>query len=121
MPRPTHPPLGLHLTRVARTVSRAFDETLAEAGGSLPVWLALISLKSRALPSPPDPAPAVRIQGGPRPVRSGHRADAAGFPGGDPAALDHAPGQGGAQAAGQVVAALAPAQAGPQQRPGPPL
>ena len=32
MPRPAHPPLGLHLTRVARTVSRAFDETLAEAG-----------------------------------------------------------------------------------------
>ena len=33
MPRPAHPPLGLHLNRVARTVSRAFDEALAEAVG----------------------------------------------------------------------------------------
>jgi MarR family transcriptional regulator for hemolysin len=43
---PTRPPIGLHLTRVARTVSRAFDEALAEAGGSLPVWLVLVNLKS---------------------------------------------------------------------------
>ena len=63
MPRPAHPPLGLHLTRVARTVSRAFDETLAEAGGSLPVWLVLISLKSRQLASQRELAEAVGIQG----------------------------------------------------------
>ncbi len=63
MPRPAHPPLGLHLTRVARTVSRAFDETLAEAGGSLPVWLVLISLKSRPLASQRELAAVVGIQG----------------------------------------------------------
>ena len=63
MPRPAHPPLGLHLTRVARTVSRAFDDTLAEAGGSLPVWLVLISLKSRPLASQRQLAEAVGIQG----------------------------------------------------------
>ena len=63
MPRPAHPPLGLHLNRVARTVSRAFDETLAEAGGSLPVWLVLISLKSRTLASQRELAEAVGIQG----------------------------------------------------------
>jgi len=63
MPRPAHPPLGLHLTRVARTVSRAFDETLAEAGGSLPVWLVLISLKSRQLASQRELAEAVGIEG----------------------------------------------------------
>src|SRR5436190_23340364 len=63
MPRPAHPPLGLHLTRVARTVSRAFDETLAEAGGSLPVWLVLISLKSRALASQRELAEAVGVKG----------------------------------------------------------
>jgi MarR family transcriptional regulator, transcriptional regulator for hemolysin len=63
MPRPAHPPLGLHLTRVARTVSRAFDETLAEAGGSLPVWLVLISLKSRSRASQRELAEAVGIQG----------------------------------------------------------
>ena len=63
MPRPAHLLLGLHLTRVARTVSRAFDDTLAEAGGSLPVWLVLISLKSRPLASQRELAEAVGIQG----------------------------------------------------------
>ena len=37
-------PAGLHLTRVARVVSRAFDDALAGAGGSLPVWLVLLNL-----------------------------------------------------------------------------
>ena len=63
MPRPAHQPLGLHLTRVSRTVSRAFDETLAEAGGSLPAWLVLISLKSQQLASQRELAEAVGIQG----------------------------------------------------------
>ena len=63
MPGPAHQPLGLHLTRVSRTVSRAFDETLAEAGGSLPVWLVLISLKSRPRASQRELAEAVGIQG----------------------------------------------------------
>ena len=63
MPRPAHQPLGLHLTRISRTVSRAFDDTLAEAGGSLPVWLVLISLKSRQLASQRELAEAVGIQG----------------------------------------------------------
>jgi MarR family transcriptional regulator for hemolysin len=63
MPRPVHPPLGLHLTRISRTVSRAFDEALAEAGGSLPVWLVLISLKSRQLASQRELAEAVGVQG----------------------------------------------------------
>ena len=40
-------PIGLRLSRAARTVSRAFDEALAEAGGSLPVWLILLNLKIR--------------------------------------------------------------------------
>jgi MarR family transcriptional regulator, transcriptional regulator for hemolysin len=56
-------PLGLHLTRVSRTVSRAFDDTLAEAGGSLPVWLVLISLKSGQLASQRELAAAVGVQG----------------------------------------------------------
>jgi MarR family transcriptional regulator for hemolysin len=63
MPRPVHEPLGLHLTRVSRSVSRAFGNTLAEAGGSLPVWLVLISLKSRSLASQRELAEAVGIQG----------------------------------------------------------
>jgi MarR family transcriptional regulator, transcriptional regulator for hemolysin len=47
MPPPVRPPVGRQLARVAKSVSRAFDDALAEAGGSLPVWLVLISLKSR--------------------------------------------------------------------------
>jgi MarR family transcriptional regulator for hemolysin len=38
-------PIGLELSRTARAVSRAFDEALEEAGGSLPVWLVLLNLK----------------------------------------------------------------------------
>ncbi len=41
------PAVGLQLARSARSVSRAFDDALAQAGGSLPVWLVLISLKSQ--------------------------------------------------------------------------
>ena len=59
---PTRQPLGLYLTRVSRTVSRAFDDALAEAGGSLPVWLVLISLKSGKLASQRELAEAVGIQ-----------------------------------------------------------
>jgi MarR family transcriptional regulator, transcriptional regulator for hemolysin len=63
MSRPAREPLGLYLTRVSRTVSRAFDEALTEAGGSLPVWLVLISLKSGQLASQRELADAVGIQG----------------------------------------------------------
>jgi MarR family transcriptional regulator, transcriptional regulator for hemolysin len=61
--RPVREPLGLQLTRVSRTVSRAFDDALAEAGGSLPVWLVLISLKSGQLASQRKLAEAVGVQG----------------------------------------------------------
>jgi MarR family transcriptional regulator, transcriptional regulator for hemolysin len=47
MPLPARPAVGLQLARSARSVSRAFDDALAQAGGSLPVWLVLISLKSQ--------------------------------------------------------------------------
>ena len=63
MGRPAREPLGLHLTRVSRIVSRAFDEALAEAGGSLPVWVVLISLKSGQIASQRELAGAVGIQG----------------------------------------------------------
>jgi MarR family transcriptional regulator for hemolysin len=44
---PAQSPIGLHLASAARLVSRAFDQALAEAGGSLPVWLVLLNLKIR--------------------------------------------------------------------------
>jgi len=62
MPRPTHTPIGLHLSRTARSVSRAFDDALAEAGGSVPVWLVLISLKSQQLRNQRELAEAVGIR-----------------------------------------------------------
>jgi MarR family transcriptional regulator, transcriptional regulator for hemolysin len=61
--RPARDPLGLHLTKVSRIVSRAFDDALAEAGGSLPVWLVLISLMSGQPASQRALADAVGIQG----------------------------------------------------------
>jgi MarR family transcriptional regulator for hemolysin len=63
MPRPVRQPLGLHLAQVAKVVSRAFDDALAEAGGSLPVWLVLISLKSHQAASQRQVAEAAGIQG----------------------------------------------------------
>jgi MarR family transcriptional regulator for hemolysin len=62
MPKPARTPLGLHLTRAARTVSRAFDDALAQAGGSIPVWLVLISLKSQQLRNQRELAEAVGIR-----------------------------------------------------------
>ena len=47
MPAPRTPPIGLHLSAAARVVTRAFDDALGEAGGSMPVWLVLLNLKMR--------------------------------------------------------------------------
>ena len=62
MPRPSRPPIGLHLARTARSVSRAFDDALAQAGGSVPVWLVLISLKSQQMRNQRELAEAVGIR-----------------------------------------------------------
>ena len=62
MPKPERPPIGLLLARAAKSVSRAFDDALAEAGGSLPVWLVLISLKSRPLGNQRELAGVVGIR-----------------------------------------------------------
>ncbi|RJL31970.1 MarR family winged helix-turn-helix transcriptional regulator [Bailinhaonella thermotolerans] len=57
------PPIGLDLSQTAKSVSRAFDRALAEAGGSLPVWLIMISLKTRSLGTQRELAEAIGIQG----------------------------------------------------------
>jgi MarR family transcriptional regulator, transcriptional regulator for hemolysin len=65
MPQPgplTSPPIGLHLARVSKSVSRAFDDALAAAGGSQPTWLVLLSLKTRRLANQRELAEAVGIQ-----------------------------------------------------------
>ncbi|MCL2553721.1 MAG: MarR family winged helix-turn-helix transcriptional regulator [Actinomycetia bacterium] len=43
--QPLRTPTGLQLGRTARVVSRAFDDALDQAGGSLPMWLILLNLK----------------------------------------------------------------------------
>ena len=63
MPPPAGPPIGLHLTRTARVLSRAFDDALAAAGGSVPVWLVLISLKTQRLANQRKLAETIGIQG----------------------------------------------------------
>jgi MarR family transcriptional regulator for hemolysin len=63
MSAPARLPVGLQLAQAAKAVSRAFDDALAEAGGSLPVWLVLISVKSRQAASQRELAAAAGIQG----------------------------------------------------------
>src|SRR5260370_38945025 len=60
--RPAQPPVGLQLTQTARTVSRAFDDALAGAGGSLPASLVLLAMKTRNLASQRELAEAVGIR-----------------------------------------------------------
>jgi len=62
VPKPARLPAGRQLARAAKSVSRAFDDALAEAGGSLPVWLVLLSLKSRPLRNQRELADAVGIK-----------------------------------------------------------
>jgi MarR family transcriptional regulator, transcriptional regulator for hemolysin len=60
--RPARVPVGLALAQAARTVSRAFDDALASAGGSLPVWLVLLNTKTRQLANQRELAEAVGIR-----------------------------------------------------------
>jgi MarR family transcriptional regulator for hemolysin len=59
--QPARTPVGLHLNQAARNVSRAFDDALAEAGGSLPVWLVLVNLKANPRGSQREIAEAMRV------------------------------------------------------------
>jgi len=61
MPEPFPLPIGLRLNQTARAVGRAFDEALAAAGGSLPVWLVLLNLKIRRPGTQRELADAVGI------------------------------------------------------------
>lgn len=58
---PPRPPIGLHVTRVSRVLARAFDEALADAGGSLPTWLILLNLKINPTANQREVAEAVAL------------------------------------------------------------
>ncbi|WP_091291952.1 MarR family winged helix-turn-helix transcriptional regulator [Amycolatopsis xylanica] len=63
MPAPVTTPIGLVLTKTAKTASRAFDLSLAEAGGSQPIWQILMSLKTARRANQRELAADVGIQG----------------------------------------------------------
>ena len=60
---PSEPPLGLLLSQTAKRLSRAFDDALAAAGGSLPMWLILMSLMREGTLSHGELAHRVGVQG----------------------------------------------------------
>lgn len=60
--RPARAPIGLQLSQASRAVSRAFDDALAAAGGSLPIWLVLITLRTQNLASQRELAEAMGIR-----------------------------------------------------------
>jgi MarR family transcriptional regulator, transcriptional regulator for hemolysin len=61
--RPTGFPIGLRLARTSKAVGRAFNDALAAAGGSVPVWLILANLAQAEWPTQLELARAVDIEG----------------------------------------------------------
>jgi MarR family transcriptional regulator for hemolysin len=61
--RPDGTPLGLQLATTSKAVGRAFNATLAERGGSIPIWLILNALKTEPRRNQLDLARAVGIEG----------------------------------------------------------
>jgi MarR family transcriptional regulator, transcriptional regulator for hemolysin len=62
VPEPFPVPIGLCLSQAARAVERAFDEALAAAGGTLPIWLVLLNLKVRRPANQRELAEAVGVR-----------------------------------------------------------
>jgi MarR family transcriptional regulator for hemolysin len=63
MPRHAATPVGLSLAHTAKVTSRAFGDALEAAGGSLPAWLVLRSLKAERLRNQRELADALGIRG----------------------------------------------------------
>ena len=61
--KPKTTPIGLQLANSSKAVGRAFNDRLAEVGGSVPVWLILSSLQSNERRTQLDLARAVGIEG----------------------------------------------------------
>jgi MarR family transcriptional regulator for hemolysin len=61
--KPDEEPIGLDVTRTGRILSRAFDDELAGAGGSLPQWLIVMALKQGDHTMQRDIADAIGIDG----------------------------------------------------------
>ena len=61
--RPTTEPIGLEVSRTGRALSKAFNDALVEAGGSLPQWLVLTALKRGDHTMQRELATAIGIEG----------------------------------------------------------
>ena len=61
--RPTTEPIGLEVSRTGRALSKAFNDALVEAGGSLPQWLVLTALKRGDHTMQRELAAAIGIEG----------------------------------------------------------
>ncbi len=57
------PPIGMNLARTSKIVAQAFDDAMVEAGGTLPVWVTLLSVKSKELANQRELAGMIGIQG----------------------------------------------------------
>src|SRR5215218_9167808 len=60
---PVDEPVGLLLARTTKVVSRAIDDALVAAAGSLPTWLILVSLQGSRPGAQRELAEAVGIEG----------------------------------------------------------
>jgi MarR family transcriptional regulator for hemolysin len=61
--QPRTTPIGLALANTAKRVSQAFDAALVETGGSRPIWLILLTIKTRTIVNQQQIADAVGIRG----------------------------------------------------------
>ncbi len=59
----TSVPIGMDLFRTTKVLSQAFEARLVEAGGGLPTWLTLMSIKSQASANQRELAGMIGIQG----------------------------------------------------------
>ena len=60
---PTDTPIGLQLAHSAKHVARAFNDALADVGGSMPMWFILSNLKGDEWRTQHELARALRIEG----------------------------------------------------------
>lgn len=63
MPAPGGQPIGLDVARTGRVLHRAFDDALVAAGGSLPVWQILTTVRHADRPIQREIAAAVGLEG----------------------------------------------------------
>jgi MarR family transcriptional regulator for hemolysin len=63
MATPSLPPIGLVLAQTAKGCGRAFEDALAQAGGTTPTWLILTALIQGGHRTQADLAATVNVQG----------------------------------------------------------